>query len=207
MKRNWMTTTLLVAGALGSAATGFGQQQPQYPPRYPQQPQQDPYYNGQYPANGNPNDQGYYDDGAGGYYDDQGVYAPEPPPPPPAYAYAQPPMPGPGYFWVGGYWNFVGGRYSWCNGYWARPPFAGAYWAPPRYSGGRFYVGFWGGGARRGGSGVSFAYRNNGNGGGGYVGVAPAFRGNYRSYDRGGRNEGYRQHDRDRGNNYGRGRR
>jgi hypothetical protein len=207
MKRNWMTTTLLVAGALGSAATGFGQQQ--YPPRYPQQqPQrQDPYYSGQYPAN-NPNDQGYYDNQDDDYYpdDSQGVYAPEPPPQPPNYAYYnRPAMPAPGYFWIDGYWNFAGGRYSWCNGYWARPPHAGGYWVRPRYSGGRFFVGFWGGGARRGGSGVSFAYRNNG--GGGYVGVAPAFRGNYRSYDRGGRIEGYRQHDRDRGYNYGRGRR
>ncbi len=37
-------------------------------------------------------------------------------------------MPGPGYYWVDGYWNFVGGRYAWVGGYWALPPYAGGYW-------------------------------------------------------------------------------
>ena len=143
MKRNWMAM-LVIAGGFGSAM--FGQQYPQQDPqRYPAD-QGAPNYNGQY---GN----GQYDNGeyAGdptynGSY--PGVYAPAPPPVP-GYAYRRPPVPGPGYYWVDGYWNFVGGRYSWVGGYWMLPPYTGGYWVPPRYSAGRFFLGFWGG-ARRG---------------------------------------------------------
>ena len=135
MKRNLMAT-LVMAGSLTSVA--FGQQYP-----YPG----DPNYNGQYPNNGgyyNPNYDPNYDPN---YNPNAGIYAPVPPPPP-AYAYQRPPMPGPGYFWVDGYWNFVGGRYAWIGGYWAYPPYAGGYWVAPRYTGGRFFLGFWGGNSR-----------------------------------------------------------
>jgi hypothetical protein len=89
-------------------------------------------------------------------YGNQGVYAPVPPPPP-NYAYQRPPIPGSGYYWIDGYWNFVGGRYVWVGGYWALPPYAGGYWVAPRYTGGRFFLGFWGG---RGG--VSLGFGNGG---------------------------------------------
>lgn len=37
--------------------------------------------------------------------------------------------PGPGFFWMGGYWNWVGGRHVWVGGHWAegRP---GYRWEP-----------------------------------------------------------------------------
>ena len=38
--------------------------------------------------------------------------------------------PYPGYFWIGGYWNWGGGRYVWVPGRWARPPYPRARWAP-----------------------------------------------------------------------------
>ena len=40
--------------------------------------------------------------------------------------------PGPGYFWIGGYWNWAGGRHVWVPGYWerARP---GYEWVPHRW--------------------------------------------------------------------------
>ncbi len=131
MKINWMAM-LLIAG--GSAM--FAQQ---YPPQYS-------------PYQGDTNDSGQYagDPGYGPYDGDtayDGIYAPAPPPLP-RYAYQRPPMPGPGYYWVGGYWNFFGGRYSWVTGYWMLPPYAGGYWVAPRYVSGRFYRGFWGGGRR-----------------------------------------------------------
>lgn len=132
---------LVVAGGLTPAM--FGQQYPQqqYPQQQYPQRQGDPsgqYDNGQY--TGNP---GY--DGDPGYDNSiQGDYAPAPPPMP-SYAYQRPPMPGPGYYWVDGYWNFMGGRYSWVGGYWMVPPYAGGYWVAPRYSSGRFFRGYWGG--------------------------------------------------------------
>jgi len=160
MKRNWMAM-LVLAGALESVM--FGQQYPQqYPQRNTQQNppyQGDPNYNGQ-SANGQYDNRQYddsqYAGGQGqgdynddpGYGDSQGMYAPEPPPPP-SYAYQRPPMPGSGYYWVDGYWNFLGGRYSWVGGYWMLPPYSGGYWVRPRYSGGRFFTGFWGGGGRQ----------------------------------------------------------
>ena len=37
--------------------------------------------------------------------------------------------PGPGYFWIGGFWNWIGGRHLWVGGHWqAHRP--GYYWAP-----------------------------------------------------------------------------
>lgn len=34
-----------------------------------------------------------------------------------------------GYVWLGGYWNWVGGRHVWVGGHWA-PPRPGYRWAP-----------------------------------------------------------------------------
>jgi hypothetical protein len=68
-------------------------------------------------------------------------------PPPPLRYEAYGPAPGPGFAWVGGYWNYAGGRYVWAPGYWGRPPRARAVWIAPRYEarGGRYYFrrGFW----------------------------------------------------------------
>lgn len=40
--------------------------------------------------------------------------------------------PSPGYFWVGGYWNWVGGRHVWVGGHWSAPRpgyrWEGHYW-------------------------------------------------------------------------------
>src|SRR5437879_8839586 len=138
MTRNWMAM-LVLAGGLESAI--FGQQYPQQNPPY----QGDPNDNGQY---GN----GQYDNGqyAGDadYNGDpayngssQGVYAPAPPPIP-GYAYQRPPVPGPGYYWVDGYWSFLGGRYSWVTGYRMLSQSSGGSWVAPRYSGRRHFRGF-----------------------------------------------------------------
>jgi hypothetical protein len=156
MKRNWVA---IVVFAGGLEAVMFGQQYPQqYPQEYPQQNtpyQGDPNYNPQY-GNGQYNDNGQYagDPGYGPQNGDptfngspEGIDAPAPPPAP-SYAYQRPPEPGPGYYWVDGYWNYLGRRYTWVGGYWMRPPYAGGYWVAPRYSGGRFFGGFWGGGGR-----------------------------------------------------------
>ena len=40
--------------------------------------------------------------------------------------------PGPGYFWIGGYWNWVGGRHEWVGGHWAEPR-RGYRWEPHRW--------------------------------------------------------------------------
>ena len=29
--------------------------------------------------------------------------------------------PAPGYVWIGGYWNWVGGRHIWVSGHWTKP--------------------------------------------------------------------------------------
>jgi len=149
MRRNWMAM-LVLAGGLESVM--FGQQ---YPQQYPQQNrpyQGDPNYdqrngNGQYDDGQYASDPGYDPSNGNPDYDgsSQGVYAPAPPPMP-GYAYQRPPVPGPGYYWVDGYWNFIGGRYSWVGGYWMLPPYSSGRWVAPRYTGGRFYAGFWGGG-------------------------------------------------------------
>ncbi len=41
------------------------------------------------------------------------------PPAPIVESFGAPPFAGA--FWVGGYWNWAGGRYRWVNGYWQRP--------------------------------------------------------------------------------------
>src|ERR1700761_1613653 len=40
-----------------------------------------------------------------------------------------PPPPQPSYLWIGGYWNWVGGRYSWVPGHWTAPR-PGHRWVP-----------------------------------------------------------------------------
>lgn len=67
-----------------------------------------------------------------------------PPPPPPAYGYAyRPPCPGPDYFWIDGFYGYVGNRYAWNPGYWALRPHPRAYWVAPRYHRGNYYHGYW----------------------------------------------------------------
>ena len=158
MTHNWVTT-LVIAGGLSPAM--FGQQYPQqYPPGQvdPRVNGPDPYTqydNGQYTGDPSYPDQAY--DGI------QGDHAPAPPAIP-SYAYQRPPMPAPGYYWVDGYWNFIGGRYSWVAGYWMVPPYAGGYWVAPRYSSGRFFRGYWGGARRdfdRGSVGGGYRFRGS----------------------------------------------
>jgi hypothetical protein len=36
--------------------------------------------------------------------------------------------PTPGYVWLGGYWDWVGGRHVWVPGHWAAPPHPGYHW-------------------------------------------------------------------------------
>jgi hypothetical protein len=40
--------------------------------------------------------------------------------------------PAPGYVWIGGYWNWVGGRHVWVGGRW-ETPHPGYYWAPHQW--------------------------------------------------------------------------
>jgi hypothetical protein len=54
--------------------------------------------------------------------------------------------PGPGYFWVGGYWGWEGGRHVWHGGNWERPR-PGYAWVPHRWvherDGWHFAQGHW----------------------------------------------------------------
>ncbi len=40
--------------------------------------------------------------------------------------------PAPGYVWLGGYWNWVGGRHVWVGGHWSAPR-PGYRWEPHRW--------------------------------------------------------------------------
>jgi hypothetical protein len=40
--------------------------------------------------------------------------------------------PAPGYIWMGGYWNWVGGRHVWVAGHWG-PGRAGYHWVPHQW--------------------------------------------------------------------------
>lgn len=40
--------------------------------------------------------------------------------------------PGPGYFWIGGYWNWIGGRHVWVGGRWENHR-QGYQWAPHQW--------------------------------------------------------------------------
>ncbi len=66
------------------------------------------------------------------------------PPPPQVEVVGAPPTPG--YLWIGGYWNWVGGRHVWVNGYWAAPR-PGFYWVPNAWvhvhGGWRMRAGYW----------------------------------------------------------------
>jgi WXXGXW repeat (2 copies) len=64
----------------------------------------------------------------GPYYGEQTVGVA--PPPPQAEVYGPPPAVG--YVWIGGFWNWVGGRHVWINGHWSAPR-PGYRWAPHRW--------------------------------------------------------------------------
>jgi hypothetical protein len=76
------------------------------------------------------------------YYGDATVMVAPPPPQVEIVGVA----PAPGYVWIGGYWNWVGGRHEWVAGRWeaGRP---GYHWVPHRwvaYHGGyRLAQGHW----------------------------------------------------------------
>ena len=63
----------------------------------------------------------------GPYY---GEPVPVAPPPPQVEYYGAPPVAG--YVWLGGYWNWTGGRYAWTPGHWS-PPRHGHRWSPHRW--------------------------------------------------------------------------
>src|SRR5579872_5196948 len=52
------------------------------------------------------------------------------PPPPRVEVYGA--APEPGFIWIGGYWNWVGGRHEWVGGHWERPH-AGERWVGHRW--------------------------------------------------------------------------
>ncbi len=64
---------------------------------------------------------------AGGYYGEPVLVAP----PPPRVEYVGPP-PAVGYVWIGGYWNWYGGRHVWVPGRWEAPRHGQA-WVPHRW--------------------------------------------------------------------------
>jgi len=73
-------------------------------------------------------------------YDGAPVYAPSAPPAP--VAEVQPALPFTGAIWIGGFWNWSGGRYAWVPGRYERPR-AGYSWEPRRWtkgSGGRWQL-------------------------------------------------------------------
>lgn len=52
-------------------------------------------------------------------------------PPPPPVEYIGPP-PATGYIWIGGFWNWTGGRHQWVAGHWQAPR-PGYVWVPHRW--------------------------------------------------------------------------
>lgn len=52
----------------------------------------------------------------GGPVTNDGEYVTVAPPSPQVEVVVAPP--GPGYFWIGGFWNWVGGRHVWVGGHW-----------------------------------------------------------------------------------------
>ena len=52
--------------------------------------------------------------------------------PPPLQAEVIVAPPGPGYFWIGGYWNWLGGRHAWVGGRWESQR-SGYQWAPHQW--------------------------------------------------------------------------
>jgi len=63
----------------------------------------------------------------GGYYTGAVSIAP---PAPQVEVYGVPPVAG--YVWLGGFWNWVGGRHVWVGGHWSAPH-TGYRWAPNRW--------------------------------------------------------------------------
>jgi hypothetical protein len=66
--------------------------------------------------------------------------------PPPAQEEVIGVAPAPGYFWIGGYWGWSGGRHEWVRGHWEAPR-AGYAWVPHRWEreerGWRMHEGHW----------------------------------------------------------------
>lgn len=63
----------------------------------------------------------------GAEYDDDDYEVAEGPPPP--QAEVQIVAPGPGFFWIAGYWAWMGGRHTWIRGRW-EPVRPGWRWVP-----------------------------------------------------------------------------
>lgn len=80
---------------------------------------------------------------AGYGYDDGAVVTVAPPAPRTDYIGV---APAPGYIWMGGYWNWVGGRHVWVGGHWSAPR-PGYHWVNPRWAhargGWRLQQGHW----------------------------------------------------------------
>jgi len=53
--------------------------------------------------------------------------------PPPLRVEVKPARPHPDHVWVGGYWNWQGGRHVWVAGRWTAPVRRGAVWVPDRW--------------------------------------------------------------------------
>jgi hypothetical protein len=70
----------------------------------------------------------YAEPGYGAYYGGGAVAIA--PPVAQVEVYGAPPTPG--YFWVGGYWNWVGSRHVWVGGHWQAPR-TGYRWEPHRW--------------------------------------------------------------------------
>lgn len=70
-------------------------------------------------------------DGRGGYAGYGGGPVMVAPPPSQAEVYGV--APGPGYFWIGGFWNWVGSRHVWAGGHWEAPR-QGYQWQPHRWA-------------------------------------------------------------------------
>jgi YXWGXW repeat-containing protein len=82
------------------------------------------------------------------YYGEEMVAVAPPPPREEVIGVA----PGPGYFWIGGYWGWVGGRHEWVGGHWEAPR-GGQHWVAHQWvheeHGWRQRPGHWESGERR----------------------------------------------------------
>jgi len=83
-----------------------------------------------------------------GYYGEQVVAVAPPPPREEVIGIA----PAAGYFWIGGYWGWAGGRHEWVAGHWEAPR-NGQRWVPHEWRheehGWRQHPGHWESGERR----------------------------------------------------------
>jgi hypothetical protein len=64
------------------------------------------------------------------YYAGEPVYI-APPAPQVEYVGAPPAV---GLVWIGGYWNWAGGRHAWVGGHWEAPPRPGHRWVPHQWA-------------------------------------------------------------------------